>query len=166
MIVMQDWFKIYILVSNIQTSCDHLSCIVVFPKWKGNSVNSANSGNLINHWSKIWAQFKDPVSHTCLAGVVVASWSLTQELVGSSPFNDKISLSLDLLNSVKTFRENPISSDLFSFCWVGIFKRTPSNELSKENYAVKNSVKNNSTNSSNQIIDNLHVNLIIQPEKC
>ena len=51
----------------------------------------------------------------CLAGVVVASWSLTQELVGSSPFNDKISLSLDLLNSVKTFRENSISSDPFSF---------------------------------------------------
>ena len=29
-----------------------------------------------------WAQFKDPVSHMCLAGTVVASWSLTQEVAG------------------------------------------------------------------------------------
>ena len=29
-----------------------------------------------------WAQFKDPVSDMCLAGTVVASWSLTQEVVG------------------------------------------------------------------------------------
>ena len=33
-----------------------------------------------------WAQFKDPVSHMCLAGTVVISWSLTQEVAGSSPF--------------------------------------------------------------------------------
>ena len=33
-----------------------------------------------------WNQFKDPVSHMCLAGAVVASWSLTQEIAGSSPF--------------------------------------------------------------------------------
>ena len=33
-----------------------------------------------------WAQFKDPVSHMCLAGAVVASWSLTQEVAGLSPF--------------------------------------------------------------------------------
>ena len=33
-----------------------------------------------------WAQFKDPVSHMCLAGAVVASWSLTQEVAGSNPF--------------------------------------------------------------------------------
>ena len=29
-----------------------------------------------------WAQFKDPVSHMCLAGTVVVSWSLTQEVAG------------------------------------------------------------------------------------
>ena len=34
----------------------------VFPKWNRNSLNSANSGNLINHWSMNWAQFKDHVS--------------------------------------------------------------------------------------------------------
>ena len=36
-----------------------------------------------------WAQFKDPVSHMCLAGAVVAFYSLTQEVVGSSTFLDK-----------------------------------------------------------------------------
>ena len=33
-----------------------------------------------------WAQFKDPVSYKCLAGTVVTSWALTQEVAGSSPF--------------------------------------------------------------------------------
>ena len=33
-------------------------------------------------------EFKDPVCYQCLAGAVVVSWSLTQEVVGSSPFND------------------------------------------------------------------------------
>ena len=33
-----------------------------------------------------WAEFNDPVSYVCLAGDVVASWSLTQEVAGSSPF--------------------------------------------------------------------------------
>ena len=33
-----------------------------------------------------WAEFKDPVSHVCLAGTVVVSWSLTQEVAGSNPF--------------------------------------------------------------------------------
>ena len=30
--------------------------------------------------------FKVPVSHMCLAGAVVASWSLMQEILGLSPF--------------------------------------------------------------------------------
>ena len=33
-----------------------------------------------------WVQFKDPVSDMCLAGTVVASWSLTQEVAGSNHF--------------------------------------------------------------------------------
>ena len=33
-----------------------------------------------------WAQFKDPVSHLCLACYVVTSWSLSEEVIGSSPF--------------------------------------------------------------------------------
>ena len=32
------------------------------------------------------AEFKDPVSHVCLAVIVVVSWFLTQEVAGSSPF--------------------------------------------------------------------------------
>ena len=32
-----------------------------------------------------WAQFKDLVSHMCLAGAVVASWYQTQMVAGSSP---------------------------------------------------------------------------------
>ena len=50
---------------------------------------SVDSNNLINHRSMIWDQFKDPVSHMCLAGTVVASWSLTQEVPGLSLLNDK-----------------------------------------------------------------------------
>ena len=33
-----------------------------------------------------WDQFKDSVSHTCLTGTVVASWSITQETAGLNPF--------------------------------------------------------------------------------
>ena len=32
------------------------------------------------------AHFKDPVSHMCLAGAMVPSWSLTQNVAGLSPF--------------------------------------------------------------------------------
>ena len=41
-----------------------------------------------------WPQFKDPVSHMCLARAVVASWSL---------FNDKYFMSLNTLNFIKVF---------------------------------------------------------------
>ena len=45
-------------------------------------LNSVNSAKLINQRSMNWAQFKDPISHMCLAGAVVVCWSLTQEVVG------------------------------------------------------------------------------------
>ena len=64
-------------------------------------LNSVNSEKLKNHRSMNWAQFKDPISLMCLAGTVVACWSLTQEVTGSSPFNVIIFLSLNSLNSVK-----------------------------------------------------------------
>ena len=41
-----------------------------------------NSEKLINHRSMNWGQFKDPISHMCLAGAVVACWPLTQEVAG------------------------------------------------------------------------------------
>ena len=53
---------------------------------------SLNSGNQINHWNMNWAQFKDPISHVCLPGTAVASWSLTQEVAGSSPFTVRTSI--------------------------------------------------------------------------
>ena len=56
--------------------------IGVFPKWNRNSLKPANSGNLINNGSMNWAQFKDPVSHMCLTGTVVSSWSVTHEEAG------------------------------------------------------------------------------------
>ena len=33
-----------------------------------------------------WAEFKDPISHVCLAGAVVGSWSLRQDVAGLNPF--------------------------------------------------------------------------------
>ena len=60
-----------------------LQFIGVFPKWNRNSVIP---GNLINHWSMNWSRFKDPVSHMCLAGTVVASWFSTQKMAGLNPF--------------------------------------------------------------------------------
>ena len=82
-----------------------------------NSVISVNSSNLINHWSMTWFQFKEPVSDMCLAGSVVASWSLTQEMAGSSPFNEKYFCQwIRSLNSVKTFRKN--SSLTLNLKWI------------------------------------------------
>ena len=49
-------------------------------------MNLANSGNLKNYCSMNKSQFKDLVSHVCLAGNVVTSWSLTQKVAGSTPF--------------------------------------------------------------------------------
>ena len=33
-------------------------------------------GDLKKRWSTDWTEFKDPVFHMCLAGAVVAFWSL------------------------------------------------------------------------------------------
>ena len=74
-----------------------------------NSVISANSENLINHLSMNWVDFKDPVSHMCLAGAVVVSWSLTQKVAGLSSLVVMTNIvSLNSLNPVKTFRKNSI----------------------------------------------------------
>ena len=53
------------------------------------------------------SQFKDPVSHMCLAGNVVVSWSLTQKVKGSKPFAVRTNIFV-IENSVKIFRENSI----------------------------------------------------------
>ena len=56
-----------------------------------------------------WGQFKDPVSHMCLAGAVVASWSLMQEMAGSS-----------LFTVIGFFVLNPKLSDLAILCKFGL----------------------------------------------
>ena len=50
-----------------------------------------------------WGQFKDPFSHMCLAGVVKASWSITQEMAGLSPFTVMTNISVTELGE---FSEN------------------------------------------------------------
>ena len=50
-----------------------------------NSVNSANSENVRNHWSMNWVQYTDLLCYHCLCGLVVPSLSLTQAILGSNP---------------------------------------------------------------------------------
>ena len=57
----------------------------------------------LNHRSMNWAQFKDPVSHMCLAGAVVASWFITQETAGSDSFTVMTSI---FVTEVPEFSEN------------------------------------------------------------
>ena len=46
----------------------------------------------------------DPVSHMCLAGAVVASWSLTQEMAGFNPLTVMTNIFVtEFRNSRKTF---------------------------------------------------------------
>ena len=92
--------------------CAILKPIGVFLNGAGHSLNSANSVNLRNLWSMKWIQFKELLCYLCPCGAVVTSLSLTQEVVGS---NTAILLIFDFLSlnsadSVKTFRENSISS--------------------------------------------------------
>ena len=56
-----------------------------------------------------WVQFLNLLSYNYLCGTVVESLSLTQEILGSNPaifLFDFNFLSLNLVNSVKSFREN------------------------------------------------------------
>ena len=54
--------------------------------------------------------YKDPVSHMCLVAAVVASWSLTQEVAGSSPFTV---ISNILANSVKQLGKTPLCGKMY-----------------------------------------------------
>ena len=61
-----------------------------FPKWKGNSVKSANSRNLVNFWTMDWDQFKDLIYYLRLIGYVVIPWYLMKGITGSNnPFSNK-----------------------------------------------------------------------------
>ena len=50
-----------------------------------------------------WVQFKDPVSHMCLAGTAVESWSLALEVVGSNPSTAMTNV---FVTEFSKFREN------------------------------------------------------------
>ena len=83
-----------------------------FPKWSrtftefNDSSKFRESDKSLKH--ELGSIYKDTVSLMCFASIVVASWSLIQEVVGLSPFNDTYILSLNSLNSVKTFMKNSI----------------------------------------------------------
>ena len=60
-----------------------------------------------------WAQFKDSVSHVCLAGAVEASWSLTQEVPGSNPFTVMTNI---FVTEFAEFSENILEKLHCSYC--------------------------------------------------
>ena len=51
------------------------------------SLNSANSGNLINHCNMNKGKFKDNFCDPCLLGTEVAYWFLKQAIAGSNTDN-------------------------------------------------------------------------------
>ena len=51
---------------------------------------------------------KDPVSHMCLAGTAVASWSLTQEVASLTPFTVMTNI---FVNEFSEFSENTPLTD-------------------------------------------------------
>ena len=53
-----------------------------------------------------WSQFKDPVSHMCLAGTVITSWALTQKVTGSSPFTVMKNIFVTEFSEFSEFSEN------------------------------------------------------------
>ena len=61
-----------------------------------------------------WVQFKNRISHMCLTGTVVASWSLAQKVVGSNPFTVMISIFVtDFAEFSEKFRKNPNGFDIY-----------------------------------------------------
>ena len=61
-----------------------------FPKWSRTFIEFSESSELRETDKSLksmdWAEFKHHVCHVCLTDAVVASWSLTQEVAGLSPF--------------------------------------------------------------------------------
>ena len=64
-----------------------------------------------------WTQFKDSVSHICLAGAVAASWSFTQEVTGSSPFTVMANI---FVTEFAEFSENIQENVHWPSCWFHI----------------------------------------------
>ena len=66
-----------------------------------------------------WAQFKYPVSHMCLDGIVVGHWSLTQEVTGGSSYTLWWGSKMEKLGKIKKNVKAAFASHLgllFSSC--------------------------------------------------
>ena len=64
-----------------------------------------------------WAEFEDPVSHVCLSGTMVASWSLIQEVAGLSPFTVMTNIFVtESAEFRETLRKNPLAVNFFQTC--------------------------------------------------
>ena len=62
---------------------------------------ASDGGNMINQWSMNLGQFKDPVSYMCVAGAMVTSSSLAQEMAGSNPFTVMTNISVTEFSKFK-----------------------------------------------------------------
>ena len=104
-VILPKYFLIGVLYIDIYNLTTFLLLVRqwVFPKWSATFTEFSKFRENDNHWSMNWAQFKDPVSHMCCAGAVVACWPLTQEVArgrGSTPFTEWHFFSLNSGNSV------------------------------------------------------------------
>ena len=82
-------------------------------------MNSANSGNLVNHRSMIWAQFKVPISHMCLTAVAFCLWHKRWLGCRFEPFycNDKYFVT-EFTEFSETFRKTPLfTSRIYLYLW-------------------------------------------------
>ena len=65
-------------------------------------------------------EFKHLVSHMCLAGAVVASWFLTQEVAGLSPFTVKANIFvMEFSEFSEKFRKNSNGSNVWNISLYG-----------------------------------------------
>ena len=86
-------------------------------------MNSATSGNLINHWSMNWGQFKGPVSYMCLVGTVIAPWSPTQEVAGSNLFTIMTNIFIQWIHGKTEFFTKTLCKYFWN--WTGVVPCAP-----------------------------------------
>ena len=89
----------------------------VFPKWAELSLNLASSGNLINHWSINWYQFREQRQQDMweTGGSILVSYTRGGWVAGSSPFTIMTNILLTEFSKFsETFRKNSIAPIRFS----------------------------------------------------
>ena len=65
-----------------------------------------------------WGRFKDPVAHMCLAGAMVASRSLTQEVAFSNPFTVMPIILVTQFRESNNFFFGKLNQFQFCFCFI------------------------------------------------